>query len=151
MSPQEQQVFQFQKDIFNILASDQKTVTIQECFQGYTVPELFTGSNQIYCNKCGHNSNAYHHNKLKTLPKKMTIIFNRGNGIQYLVEIKHADYIDPLDILDFDPTNYQCFSWINVRENLLHLGPSGMSGHFISAIRSEKDNKPRTYEHIMMA
>ena len=143
--PYDRAVFNLQKDIFDVLANDHKTVTIQECFQQFAASELLTGQNQIYCNNCRQLSNAFNSNKLKTLPKKLTIIFNTGKGLQYNVKIKHADYIDPLDILDFDHTNYQCFSWINVRANLLHLGSSDMSGHFISAIRSEKDNKPRTY------
>ena len=150
MSPEQHRVYQLQKEISSSLVHE-KIVAIQDCFLQFKEAELLSEANQIYCNSCGKLSNAENTNKFKTLPKKMTMIFNRGKGIEFNVKIKHADYIDPWDILDLDPTNCQCFQWINVRANLLHAGPSGMAGHFYSAIRSGKDNKPRTYNDVMVS
>ena len=149
MSPEQHRVYQLQKEISSSLVHE-KIVAIQDCFLQFKEAELLSEANQIYCNSCGKLSNAENTNKFKTLPKKMTMIFNRGKGIEFNVKIKHADYIDPWDILDLDPTNCQCFQWINVRANLLHAGPSGMAGHFYSAIRSGKDNKPRTYNDAIV-
>ena len=136
--------------MINMSGIGKKIVTIQDCFRQFPEPEVLNGQNQIYCNNCNRMSDGSNANKLKTLPQKMTLIFNRGKGLEFNVDIEHADYIDPFDILDFDPANYQCFHWINVRASILHLGESGMGGHFISAARSEKDNKPRTYNDAMV-
>lgn len=136
--------------IINKSGTGNRIVTIQDCFRQFQAPEVLNGENQIYCNNCHKMSDALNISKLKTLPQKMTLIFNRGKGLEFDVDIEHADYIDPLDILEFNPANYQCFHWINVRASILHLGESGMGGHFISAARSEKDNKPRTYNDAIV-
>ncbi len=138
-------VYTAQKEISMILTNKSKTVMVEDLFSWYSVPELLTGGNQIYCNNCKHFSNATQTNYIHSLPKQMTMIFNRGKGVELDIDVRHADYIDPWDVLEFNPGNNQCFHWINVRANLLHLGESSMAGHFISAIRSGKDNKPRTY------
>ena len=145
LSQEQLNIYNAQKEISNILTDKKKTVTVKDLFLCYSEPNLLTVQNQIYCNNCHNLVDGTTVNYVLSLPEKMTMIFNRGKGLQFDINVEHADYIDPFDVLDFNANNDQCFQRINVRANLLHLGSSSMSGHFISAIRSGKDNKPRTY------
>ena len=108
------------------------SVTLEDCFDQFEEQELLSGPNQIYCNSCHKQSNAISYNKLYNSPEVLTIILNRGKGLQFDVEFQF-----PLNlninkyVIDKNcDTNYEL---IGV---LTHLGPSGMSGHFIAYCKS---------------
>ena len=107
-------------------------VTLYDCFDQNQQPELLSGSNQIYCNNCHQNANALSYNQLYTCPEVLTIILNRGKGIQFDVnfsfpmELTIQNYVIEKTC---DP-NYEL---IGV---LTHFGPSGMAGHFVAYCKS---------------
>ena len=109
-----------------------ENVSLEDCFEQFEEKELLSGPNQIYCNTCHRQSNAISYNKLYNCPEVLTIILNRGKGLEFNVEFQF-----PLDlninkyVIDKNcDTNYEL---IGV---LTHLGPSGMSGHFIAYCKS---------------
>ncbi len=93
--------------------------------------------NQIYCNICRRQSDAFSFNKLYNCPEVLTIILNRGKGLEFDVEFKFpfSINIDKYVIDKSCDTNYEL---IGV---LTHLGPSGMSGHFIAYCKSPVNKK----------
>jgi hypothetical protein len=114
------------------------SVTLYDCFENYQEPEMLFGSNQIYCNSCNRLSNAQTANKIYTSPEVLTIILNRGKGIQFDVNFEYPLSLD-IDkyIIDKSKGNNK-YELICV---LTHLGPSGMSGHFIAFCKSPVDNQ----------
>ena len=107
-------------------------VTLNDCFEQNEEHEILSGSNQIYCNFCHQNANASSYTQLYTCPEVLTIILNRGKGLEFDVNFSF-----PMNLtLDkyvqdksFDP-NYEL---IGV---LTHYGPSGMAGHFVAYCKS---------------
>ena len=107
-------------------------VTLNDCFEQNEEHEILSGSNQIYCNSCHQNANASSYTQLYTCPEVLTIILNRGKGLEFDVNFSF-----PMNLtLDkyvqdksFDP-NYEL---IGV---LTHYGPSGMAGHFVAYCKS---------------
>ena len=114
------------------------SVTLDNCFENYQEPEMLLGQNQIYCNSCNCLSNASTSNKIFTSPEVLTIILNRGQGLQFDVNFEYPLSID-IDkyIIDKSKGNNK-YELICV---LTHLGPSGMSGHFIAFCKSPIDNQ----------
>ena len=110
-------------------------VTIDDCFEQNEQPELLEGQNQIYCNNCKRSSNALSYNKLYNCPEVLTIILNRGKGLEFNVEFEFSKdlHINKYVVDKSCGTNYQLISV------LTHLGPSGMSGHFIAYCKSPLD------------
>ena len=113
------------------------SVTLDNCFENYQEVELLSGENQIYCNTCFRMSNATTGNKLFTGPEVMTIILNRGKGLEFEVNFEY-----PLEInlnkyiMDKSSTRNFKYKLICV---LCHYGPSGMAGHFIAFCLSPVD------------
>ena len=107
-------------------------VTLYDCFDQNQQPELLFGANQIYCNNCRQNANALSYNQLYTCPEVLTIILNRGKGLEFDVnfsfpmELTIQKYVTDKS---YDP-NYEL---IGV---LTHFGPSGMAGHFVAYCKS---------------
>ena len=112
-------------------------VTLNDCFEQNEEHEILSGSNQIYCNSCHQNANASSYTQLYTCPEVLTIILNRGKGLEFDVNFSF-----PMNLtLDkyvqdksFDP-NYEL---IGV---LTHYGPSGMAGHFVAYCKSPVDGQ----------
>ena len=104
------------------------SVTLDNCFENY----------QEYCNSCNRLSNASTSNKIFTSPEVLTIILNRGKGIEFDVNFEYPLSLD-IDkyIIDKSRGNNK-YELICV---LTHLGPSGMSGHFIAFCKSPVDNQ----------
>jgi hypothetical protein len=113
------------------------SVTLDNCFENYQEPEFLFGSNQIYCNSCNCLTNASTSNKIFTSPEVMTIILNRGKGLEFDVNFEYPLELN-IDkyIIDKSKGNNK-YELICV---LTHLGPSGMSGHFIAFCKSPVDN-----------
>ena len=112
------------------------SVTLENCFENYQEEELLNGQNQIYCNNCFQLSDATTGNKLFTSPEVLTIILNRGKGLEFDVNFEYPLILD-IDkyVLDKSQKNNK-YELICV---LTHLGPSGMSGHFIAFCKSPVD------------
>ena len=114
------------------------SVTLENCFENYQAKEMLIGENQIYCNNCQKLSNATTGNKIFTSPEVLTIILNRGKGLEFDVNFEYPLYLD-IDIFVIDKSE------INNKYELIcvltHLGPSGMAGHFIAFCKSPVDQK----------
>ena len=112
------------------------SVTLENCFENYQVEEKLIGQNQIYCNNCRKLSNATTGNKIFTSPEVLTIILNRGKGLEFDVNFEYPLNLD-IDkfIIDKSQRNNK-YELICV---LTHLGPSGMAGHFIAFCKSPVD------------
>ena len=110
-------------------------VTIDDCFEQNEQPELLEGQNQIFCNNCRRSSNSLSYSKLYNCPEVLTIILNRGKGLEFNVEFEFSKHLHISKYVEDKScsTNYQL---IGV---LTHLGPSGMSGHFIAYCKSPFD------------
>ena len=48
-------------------------VTLEDCFEQNEEKELLNGPNQIYCNNCHRQSNAYSYNKINTCPEVLEV------------------------------------------------------------------------------
>ena len=115
------------------------SVTLENCFENYQDYEILTGINQIWCNGCKQMANAKTGNKIYTCPEVITIILNRGKGLEFDVNFEYPEYFDIKNyIVDKTCTNNYQYELICV---LTHLGPSGMSGHFIAFCKSPVNNK----------
>ena len=112
-------------------------VTLEDCFEQNEEKELLNGPNQIYCNNCHRQSNAYSYNKINTCPEVLTIILNRGKGLEFDVEFRFPMKIniEKYVIEKNCDTNYELIGVIT------HLGPSNMGGHFIAYCKSPNDYK----------
>ena len=113
-------------------------VTLDNCFENYQDVEILNGPNQIFCNSCRQMANASTGNKMFTSPEVMTIILNRGKGLEFQVEFNYPLEIN-IDKYVMDKTiknnNYELICV------LTHIGPSGMAGHFIAFCKSPNDEK----------
>ena len=69
-------------------------VDIDLCFKHNQLGENLTGQNQIYCNQCGRTSDAITTNFIYTSPEALTIILNRGQGLEFNVNFKLDYYIN---------------------------------------------------------
>ena len=111
-------------------------VTLDDCFKQNEDAEVLSGANQIYCNKCHQNSDGLSYNKLYNSPEILTIILNRGKGLQFDVNFKF-----PMNI---SIKNYvmdkSCYSNYELFGVLTHLGGNGMDGHFIAYCKSPVDH-----------
>ena len=112
-------------------------VTLEDCFEQNEEKELLTGQNQIYCNNCRKQSDAFSYNKLYNCPEVLTIILNRGKGLEFDVEFKFPLSIN-IGKYIIDQSYDANYELIGV---LTHLGPSGMSGHFIAYCKSPVDKQ----------
>ena len=114
-----------------------ENVTLEDCFEQNEEKELLSGPNQIYCNSCNRQTDALSYNKLYNCPEILTIILNRGKGLEFDVEFKFPMNLNikKYVIEKNCNTNYEL---IGV---LTHMGPSGMSGHFIAYCKSPVDKK----------
>jgi ubiquitin C-terminal hydrolase len=124
------------------------SVTLENCFENYQIEEKLIGQNQIYCNDCKHLSNATTGNKIYTSPEVLTIILNRGKGLEFDVNFEYPLNLD-IDkfVLDKSQTNNK-YELICV---LTHLGPSGMAGHFIAFCKSPVDQNWYCYNDAMVS
>ena len=115
------------------------SVNLEDCFENYQETEVLIGQNQIFCNNCNQMANAKTGNKMFTCPEVMTIILNRGKGLEFDVNFEYPLFLN-IDKYVLDKStlgNYQ-YELICV---LTHLGPSGMAGHFIAFCKSPVNNK----------
>ena len=112
-------------------------VTLYDCFEQNQEKEMLDGANQIYCNQCHQNANASSFNQFYTCPEVLTVILNRGKGLEFDVnfsfpmELTIEKYVQDKSYIP----NYELIGC------LTHHGPSGMAGHFVAYCRSPIDNQ----------
>ena len=111
-------------------------VYLEECFEDSSTTEELSGVNQISCNKCNQMSNAYLTTLSNTCPEIMTIILNRGKGIQFEVEFYFPLRIDIGNYVVSKDKN-TIYDLIAV---LIHTGTSDMGGHFFAICKSSIDH-----------
>ena len=115
-----------------------QSVRLEDCFEHYSVPEILSGNNQIYCNNCNQMSDASNSNFFYSTPEVLTIILNRGKGLQFDVNFEYPLIIN-VEKYKLDKTctnnNYELIGVLS------HIGPSGMSGHFIAICKSPENGK----------
>ena len=125
------------------------SVTLDNCFENYQEIELLSGENQIYCNNCNRMSNATTGNKIFTSPEVMTIILNRGKGLEFEVNFEYPLEININNyIIDKSSTGNYIYKLICV---LSHYGPSGMAGHFIAFCLSPVDGNWYCYNDAQVS
>ena len=112
-------------------------VTLYDCFEQNEEKELLNGPNSIYCNNCHLQTNALSFNKLYNCPEVLTIILNRGKGLEFDVEFQ---FPMKLNISKY-VLDKSCDTQYELIGVLTHLGPSGMSGHFIAYCKSPVNKK----------
>ncbi len=123
------------------------SVSLYNCFENYQEEEILSGANMIYCNNCKRNSAAGTSNRIYTSPEVMTIILNRGKGLQFSVEFDYPLKMN-IDKFVFDKTsNNNNYELICV---LTHIGPSGMAGHFIAYCKSPVNGKWYCYNDAIV-
>ena len=109
------------------------SVNIFECLTEEQMPALLEG----YCNYCKRNSNLQQKTSLYTLPNYLIIILNRGRGNEFNVGYHIDEYIDLANFVEFRNDIAQFY----LNGVIVHLGPSGESGHFIAYCCSPIDHK----------
>ena len=125
-----------------------KSVKLEDCFEHYKRDEKLFGSNQIYCNSCRQMADASNINMIYNSPEVLTIILNRGKGLQFEVNFEYPLRLN-IDKFILDKTcknnNYDLICV------LTHLGPSGMSGHFVAFCKSPVDGKWYLYNDAQVS
>ena len=124
------------------------SVTLEDCFENYQEDEGLVGANQIYCNNCKRNSDALTKNCMFTCPEVMTIILNRGKGLQFEVIFEYPLYIDISRFVEDKSSGVNKYELICI---LAHYGPSGMAGHFIAFCKSPVDSKWYCYNDAIVS
>ena len=121
-------------------------VDIFDCFECNTAEENNMPGNKMYCKSCKNQSDYIISSKIGTLPEIFTIILNRGNNLKFDVEFNISYVLDELgkyiintNNSEYEKTRYQLISII------IHLGKSGMDGHFFAYCRSPVNRKWYSY------
>ena len=109
-------------------------VNIYECLTHEKNPTIL---DDYYCNNCKKTTKCMQISTFYTLPPYLIIILNRGKGNMYNVGFYIEEYIKLQNFAEFDKNI--CSYYLN--SVIVHLGPSGESGHFIAYCVSPIDHK----------
>ena len=124
--------------VFQISNGQKNNVNLDFCFKQNQLGENLAGQNQIFCNNCRLLSDAIMVNYLYTSPEVLTIILNRGKGLQFQVDFTLDHFINIDDyVIDKSSGKSNFYELIGI---LCHFGPSGMAGHFIAFCKSPIDH-----------
>ena len=124
-------------------------VSLDNCFEYYQVKECLSNDNQIYCNNCKTRSDATTGNKLYTCPQVMTIILNRGKGLEFDVNFEYPPYIN-IDKYVVTKASYGTTYKYELIGVLSHYGESSMAGHFIAFCKSPVDGNWYCYNDAIV-
>ena len=122
-------------------------VNIMQCFEYNQKIDKFTGSDQIYCNKCNQMADANYVSTLETAPKILILLLNRGTGLQFKVKLEFTEILDISKYVSQQNGNGVKYKLIGV---ITHLGLSGEDGHFIAHCLSPIDKKWYTYNDAIV-
>ena len=109
-----------------------KFVRINECFEYY---EKYDICSSLFCQKCGNYCQAFQQIKLLTTPRTLIVNLNRGNGLQYDINIIFEEYLNLSKyILDKrSPFQYELIGVIS------HFGLNDIGGHFIAYCKNSNN------------
>ena len=108
-------------------------VNIYECLTEEQSPVVL---DNYYCNNCKKTAKSVQISTYYTLPFYLIIILNRGVGNKYKVGFNIDEYIYLQNFAEFDKSNSSYY----LNSVIVHLGPSGESGHFIAYCVSPIDH-----------
>ena len=111
-------------------------IDLYECFWHYQSISTMNGINQIYCNDCGKNCDAYYGTFLYSMPKYFIINLNRGKNAVYKCNVKFPEILKLDNFVRYNTVN----STFQLKAVICHIGPSSMGGHFIAYCRHYMDN-----------
>ena len=109
-------------------------IDILDCFKVEQEPNLFTGDNQLFCEKCNKLNDGASFNKICTSPKILILFLDRGVNNRFNCDVDFPEKLDINDFLEVKGNKYELIGTIE------HLGPSGQSGHFIANCKHFDNN-----------
>ena len=120
----------FQNPFFNM---QNYVLNLIDCFKYFQKIDVFTGPNQIFCNRCRCLRNANYCTLLYNVPTILCLVLNRGKDNKDFLE--NINFGTQLDLTDFlqDKDDFGLYYLIGV---VVHVGDSSMSGHFFAYCRS---------------
>ena len=122
-------------------------VNIFDCFECYTQEERNIPGNTMYCKLCNSDSDFVISSKFSSFPEILTIILNRGHNLQFDVEFQVNYIIEDLqeymvNLSDKNnkekPKPKESYELISI---IIHIGNSGMDGHFYTYCKSPVNRK----------
>jgi len=116
------------------IISNKPRVSLDQCFESFSKPEIFSGENQQYCNNCKQMSNATYITSIYSTCNILILILNYGKGIQFECNVDFDEYID---ISKYVQKANNCPVKYRLLGIIVHIGPSSMSGHFIAYCRQD--------------
>ena len=117
-------------------------INLEDCFEQSEQLEVFSGLNQIYCNRCFKNTTTFSYNKLYTCPEILTIILNHGKGFKLNIQFSFKEIIS-INKYVLDKTcnsNYELISIIVLQRINSKLY------HYLAFCKSPIDNQWYLYE-----
>ena len=109
----------------------EKSIDILDCFVQEEMTKLFTGDNQIFCEKCQNMRNGESISKIYMTSKIMIIFLDRGKYNRFKCNVSFPEELNLSKFVEKKCGN-ETFILIGAIE---HLGPSSMGGHFIANCR----------------
>ena len=122
---------------YNMINNKNPDIDLYECFEHYSILELMTGDNQMYCNICNCTYDSLYGSLLYSTPNYLIINLNRGRGAVYECNVNFPEQLNLYNFVSNKNGNtvYELYAVI------CHIGPSSMSGHFVAYCRNRKDKK----------
>ena len=118
-------------------------LNLYQCFDSSLKPELLTGDNKNYCNRCKKLVDAYYTSNIYTSSNILVIILNYGKGVLFECDVDFDEHLNISKYVEKKeksvPVNYRLLGII------VHKGPSSMDGHFIAYCRGI-ENKQKWYQ-----
>ena len=91
----------------------------------------------MYCNICNNIFDFFYGTSIYALPKYLIINLNKGKNASYQCKVNFPEELDLTQFVTFRELNtkFELYSLI------CHIGPSSMSGHFVSYCKNRMDHK----------
>jgi len=86
------------------------------------------GPNQIFCNNCHNMANSINISKVIIASNILIIKLYRGKGLQFDAKLTFGEYLDIRNLILYKDSS----SYYELKGILANLGPSNMSGHYIT-------------------
>ncbi len=113
-------------------------VSLDDCFIYYQRPELFTGENKNFCNKCNTLYDSNYTSLIYSFPIILIIILNRGKNNKYKIKLDFNEEIDITKYAKAKKTNDKLI--YNLIGVVTHIGESGQYAHFMAHCKSSINN-----------
>ena len=109
----------------NINNNKNPDIDLYECFEYYQKIDTMTGDNQMYCNICQKNCDAFYGTSLYSAPNFLIINLNRGKGAIYECQVNFPETLNLFNYVTYKNGN----TVFELYAVICHIGPSSMSGH----------------------